>query len=47
MPPVDNEVPIVPQIAYARPIMDALLTRPFARRLRFTGPADVVANLTE
>jgi hypothetical protein len=43
---VRSDLPLSPQINYARPIMDALVRRPFARRLRFTGPLDVVANLS-
>jgi hypothetical protein len=42
---VRSDLPLQPQIGYARPIMDALLTRPFARRLSFTGPAEVVADV--
>lgn len=44
---VRSDLPLQPQIAYARPIMKALVKRPFARRLRFTDPADLVANLPE
>jgi hypothetical protein len=42
---VRSDLPLTPPIEYARPIMEALVGRPFARRLRFTDPADVVAGL--
>jgi hypothetical protein len=44
---VRSDLPLQPQIGYARPIMEALVGRRFARHLRFTDPADVVGNLPE
>lgn len=41
---VRSDLPLTPQIDFAKPIMEALVGRPFARRLRFTAPADLVAE---
>jgi hypothetical protein len=43
---VRSDLPLTAQIDYARPIMEALVERPFARRLRFTGPTEVVTDLS-
>ena len=42
---VRSDLPLQPQMAYAEPIMDALLRRSLARRLRFTDPLEIVGNL--